>query len=99
MSERDKKDKNPGSRIYRQPVLVLYKLNGEYCAQLAHPTKPVPVNAIKRAKEGPQSVIGKWLDLGYTFGSKREVIPEWLKLPKEAEFVFCQSITHVPLTI
>ena len=99
MPQRDKKDNNPGSRVYRQPVLVLYKLNGEYCAQLAHPTKQVPPNAIKKAKEGPNTVIGKWLDLGYTFGTQRDIIPEWLKLPESAEFVFCRSITHVPLTI
>jgi len=97
MAERDKREKHPGSRIYRQPVLVVYKLNGEYCAQITHPLKPVPPNAIKKATEGINTVMGKWLDLGYSFGIQRDIIPEWFNVPENAEYLFCRSVTHTPL--
>jgi hypothetical protein len=99
MATRDRKKDHPGARIYRQPVIVLYKLNGQYCAELKHPLKPVPAGAIKTAIEGTHTAIGKWLDLGYTFGEKREIIPEFVKIPEKAEYLFCKSVTHVPITL
>jgi hypothetical protein len=87
------------SRIYRVPVVVLYKSNGMYCAQIAHPTRKIPKNAIKKAKEGINTALGQWIDIGYSFGTLKEDVPDFVELPKDSIKIGCKAITQVPFPI
>lgn len=94
-----KENKEQKTRAYRVAVVMLYKLNGEFHAKIAHPKRDIPEDAVKKAKEGINTALGKWLDLGYSFGNQKDGIPDFCQIPKGAQIIGHRPITQVPFPI
>jgi hypothetical protein len=88
-------------RSYKRAVVVLYMLNDEYVAAIAHPNKNVPDEVKKISKIGINTAVGMWMDRGYNFTGESTDIPDFAveKIPKGATAIGVRAITGVPFPV
>lgn len=86
----------PGRR-HTKPLAVLYQEGAKrVCAMLIEPTG---TKTLIEQGRGIHSALGLFMDLGYSFGSVRDDIPEWalVRIPKGCKPIGCANITSFPL--